>query len=201
MRNARFRLFVSSTFADFRAEREALHQDTFPKLRSLARQHGGDFQPVDLRWGVTEKAAFHQQTLNICLEELRRCQDSTRRPNVLVLLGDRYGWRPVPTQLEAAEFEALARVMSRADRLRLNGSYRRDDNARDPVYYLAPQSALGAIEWGEEEQELRDLLARAAAQVFAATDWRLTKYQASATHQEILQGALGGPSSPARPSA
>ena len=161
-----------------------------PKLRSIARQHGGDFQPIDLRWGVTEKAASDQQTLNICLEELRRCQQSTRRPNLLVLLGDRYGWRPVPTRLEAAEFEALACVMSSADRLRLSGWYRRDENARHPEYYLAPQSAAKAVQWEEEEQELRRLLAWAAAKVFATTDRRLMKYEASATHQEILQGAI-----------
>ena len=200
MRTARFRLFVSSTFADFRAEREALHQDTFPKLRARARQQGNDFQPVDLRWGVTEKAASQQKTLDICLEELRQCQKITRRPNLLILLGNRYGWQPVPTRVEAAEFEALARVMSPADRLKLSDWYRRDDNARLPEYCLAPQPAAGA-EWDEAEQELRRLLARAAAQVLGATDRRLLKYQASATHQEIVQGILERILGPVRPFA
>jgi hypothetical protein len=31
----------------------------------------------------------------------------TPRPNFVVLLGDRHGWRPLPDEIPAAEFEAL----------------------------------------------------------------------------------------------
>jgi len=45
-----FRIFVSSTFSDLKAERNALQERVFPRLRSLAESHGCCFQAIDLRW-------------------------------------------------------------------------------------------------------------------------------------------------------
>jgi hypothetical protein len=89
-----FRVFVSSTFSDLKAERNALQQHVFPRLRELCMRHGCRFQAIDLRWGASEEAALDQQTMKICLKEIARCQEVTPRPNFIVLLGDRYGWRP-----------------------------------------------------------------------------------------------------------
>jgi hypothetical protein len=38
-----FRVFVSSTFEDLKAERDALQRDVFPKLRTLCEQRGARF--------------------------------------------------------------------------------------------------------------------------------------------------------------
>jgi len=91
-----FRVFVSSTFSDLTGEREALRRVVFPALDHLCRGFGARFQAVDLRWGISADAGRDQQTLAICLVEVARCQRITPRPNFLILLGDRYGWRPVP---------------------------------------------------------------------------------------------------------
>ena len=64
-------------------------------------RHGCRFQAIDLRWGVREEAALDQQTMRICLEEIARCQRVTPRPNCIVLLGDRYGWRPLPFEIQS----------------------------------------------------------------------------------------------------
>ena len=69
-----FRIFVSSTFSDLKAERNALQERVFPRLRELAMAHGCRFQAIDLRWGVSEEAALDQQTMKICLGEIERCQ-------------------------------------------------------------------------------------------------------------------------------
>jgi hypothetical protein len=69
-----FRVFVSSTFEDLKAERNALQRDVFPRLRALCEQHGARFQAIDLRWGIRDEAALDQQTVEICLREIRRCQ-------------------------------------------------------------------------------------------------------------------------------
>ncbi len=84
-----FRVFVSSTFSDFVAERDALRERVWPRLRDYYVSHGARFQEVDLRWGVSEEAAVDQQTMNICLEELERCHAASSRPNFLVLMGNR----------------------------------------------------------------------------------------------------------------
>jgi len=52
-----FRIFVSSTFDDLKAERNALQHKVFPKLRKLCMQYGCRFQAIDLRWGVREEAS------------------------------------------------------------------------------------------------------------------------------------------------
>ena len=94
-----FRIFVSSTFSDLKVERNALQARVFPRLRDLAAKHGYRFQVIDLRWGVSEEASLDQQAMNICLSEVARCQETSPRPNFIVLLGDRYGWMPPPSKI------------------------------------------------------------------------------------------------------
>lgn len=76
-RDLTFRVFVSLTFSDLIAERNALQERTFPRLRAYCQEKGARFQAIDLRWGVSEEAALDQQTMNICLQELKRCQKVT----------------------------------------------------------------------------------------------------------------------------
>jgi NACHT domain- and WD repeat-containing protein len=96
-----FRVFVSSTFEDLKLERDALQRDGWPKLRTLCEQHGARFQAIDLRWGVRDEAALNQKTMEICLREIERCQHTGIKPNFIVLLGQRYGWCPLPSWIEA----------------------------------------------------------------------------------------------------
>jgi hypothetical protein len=147
-----FRVFVSSTFADLKEERNALQREVFPKLRELCMEHGFRFQAIDLRWGVSEEAGLDQQTMKICLEEIERSQKVSPKPNFIVLLGDRYGWRPLPYEIPADEFKEIKSVIKdENDRKflfwegnvleddqfkRREGWYCLDKNALDPVYCL-----------------------------------------------------------------
>jgi hypothetical protein len=136
-----FRIFVSSTFHDLKEERNALQEKVFPQLRELCMQHGARFQAIDLRWGVSEQASLDQQAMNICLGEIARCQRTTPRPNFIVLLGDRYGWRPLPSEIPADEFEEIEGHIAHADdRALLTTWYRRDNNAVPPEYCLQPRT-------------------------------------------------------------
>lgn len=45
--------------------------------------------------------------MRICFEELRRSQETSPEPNFLILLGNRYGWRPLPEVISVEEFEKL----------------------------------------------------------------------------------------------
>jgi NACHT domain- and WD repeat-containing protein len=191
-----FRVFVSSTFGDLKVERDALHKYVWPALRELCMRHGTRFQAIDLRWGISYEAAIDQRTLPICLEELRRCQQVSPRPNFVVLLGDRYGWQPLPYKIPAVEFESLVEIMPPEERARLEwsetgGWYRRDDNANPPEYVLLGRT--GEFQhhdrWEREERELLAILQRAVNQSGLHPDAAL-KYGASATEQEIHAGAL-----------
>ena len=96
-----FRIFISSTFNDLINERNSLQKKVFPKIKSFCIKHGCRFQAIDLRWGIREEAALDQKTVKICLEEIERCKDTTPRPNFMVILGYRYGWRPLPYEIPA----------------------------------------------------------------------------------------------------
>ena len=106
-----FRVFVSSTFEDLKAERDALQREVFPRLRKLCEANNARFQAIDLRWGVRDEAALDQKTVEICLREIERCQKTGIKPNFIVLLGRRYGWRPLSARIKADEFlKVLAQV-------------------------------------------------------------------------------------------
>jgi len=51
-----FRIFVSSTFEDMAAERNALQADVFPRLRDLCAEHDARFQAIDLRLGRARRS-------------------------------------------------------------------------------------------------------------------------------------------------
>ncbi len=52
------RVFVSSTFSDLVAERNALAEKVWPELERYCRQRGFTFQAIDLRWGVPGEAGL-----------------------------------------------------------------------------------------------------------------------------------------------
>lgn len=145
-----FRVFLSSTFSDLKAEREALQRQVWPALSALCAQHGARFQAIDRRWGVSQEAGLDQQTMAICLGEIDRCRQVSPRPNFIVLLGDRYGWRPLPATIAAREMGLLLACLgpeARAGLVRAEGQrsdaqgwYRLDRNAVPPEYVLLPRA-------------------------------------------------------------
>ncbi|MCE2578250.1 IS110 family transposase [Komagataeibacter sp. FNDCR1] len=102
-----FRIFLSSTFLDFRKERHLLHTLVFPALEKKFAHAGIELEVIDLRWGVNETDARTQDTLELCLDEILRCQRLTEKPNFLGLMGGRVGWRPLPNILGQNLYDAL----------------------------------------------------------------------------------------------
>ena len=103
-----FRLFISSTFSDFMQERQVLQEKVFPKIDKYLKENHPEytFQPIDLRWGVSEEAQLDQKTLEVCLNEVKACKHYLH-PNFLIMSGDRYGWVPLPYAIESHEFNFL----------------------------------------------------------------------------------------------
>ena len=71
-RDLTFRVFVSSTFNDLKAERNALQENTFPRLRKYCVERNARFQASDLRWGVSQEVALDQQAMRNC-NDVRTC--------------------------------------------------------------------------------------------------------------------------------
>jgi hypothetical protein len=56
-RSRSVRIFLSSTFRDFGAERELLVRKVFPALRARLKERFVELMGVDLRWGITVEEA------------------------------------------------------------------------------------------------------------------------------------------------
>ena len=184
------RLFISSPFLDFKAEREALHEKVFPKLKRRAAKRGLEFRVIDLRWGITDEAAREQRTVPLCLEQVRLCLRSPLRPSFLFLLGDRYGWCPLPSTLTKRERKYIEVYLERKGRkedlLVLNKLYRLDENAVPPVYEIQPFDCVlpPQTDSTEFESHFRDLII-AALSPRKLPRRRRTIFGSSITEQEI----------------
>jgi hypothetical protein len=189
-----FRVFVSSTFTDMQMERSILQRDAFPRLERYCEENGAKFQAVDLRWGVNEESQLNQKTLQICFNEIARCQKISPKPNFVILLGEKYGWQPIPEIIPEEEMTAILKVLSEDDKKLLIKWYWLDENAVPAEYILQPRSEdlKEYFSWEPFENRIRSIL-RNAVNNPGFTPQQKLKYFASATHQEIIRGALNTP--------
>ena len=56
----------------------------YPKLKEYCQSIGYDFQVVDMRWGVRDEATDDHMTSELCMRELRACQQLSTGPNFIV---------------------------------------------------------------------------------------------------------------------
>jgi hypothetical protein len=161
-----FRVFVSSTFTDMKEERSILQKKVFPKLEKFCEENGARFQAVDLRWGVNEESQLNQKTLEICLNEISRCQKISPKPNFLILLGDKYGWQPVPARIPEAEMNQIHSTIAWDNELLVKW-YKQDTNAIPAEYVLQPRGKeyAGYPVWEKIEKKLQSTLREAVNQL------------------------------------
>ena len=193
-----FRLFLSSTFNDMRAERDALQERVFPRLRAYCDENGFSFQPIDLRWGVSFEAGYDQKTMQICIDEVKRCKNALN-PHFAIMLGERYGWIPLPAKVESIEFEMVkASVLSKYSedekvKEYIECWYQKDINATPSEYILQPRIKDKHKEWdywGDVENTLREAFKSVVENELSnkLEDKQKSKYIKSATEQEIVEG-------------
>src|SRR5258706_5259308 len=185
-----FRLFISSTFEDLVEERNALQLRVFPHLRNLCEAQGARFEPVDLRWGVSDEAVIGHRLIDICFTEIERCQRQGTKPNFIILVGDRYGRPVLPARIPADEFDALLiHSPDPANRSIIEKWYQRDENALPSEHLLKPRpEELTTFEaWESIENQIRHGLLNASGS-FELNHSTRARYNGSATHQEIIKG-------------
>ena len=189
-----FRLFISSTFNDFRREREILQTKVFPIIKEYASLNNYIFQPIDLRWGLSNEAQLNQKTLELCLDEVRSCK-RYMHPNFLVMIGDRYGWVSLPYAINSEEFEELLTFMSKEESSLLLEWYKKDLNQLSKIGFASYviKERTGVYEdfdtWSEIETELRKIL-QAAVVSSDIDEEKQRKYFLSATEAEVEEGII-----------
>ncbi|KAL4224823.1 hypothetical protein ACF0H5_015519 [Mactra antiquata] len=187
-------IFVSSTFTDTKAERNHLMKDVYPFLRSLCRRLGVEFGTVDMRWGVTEEATLEHSTVEMCVNEIERCIKDSVGPSFLCLLGHKYGYRPLPAQIEKTEFDAMLKYLEKSphDTKMIKNYYTIDNNAVPAEYVLKPRTKENAT-WWDDSDVLLEQTREAAVACFGRESKKCDKYHISVTETEIHHGAFLNP--------
>jgi len=191
-----FRLFISSTFDDFKLERAVLQKYIFPEIKKAANEKGISFLPIDLRWGVPEESQIDQRTMDICLSEVERATTEPH-PDFLILSGDKYGWVPLPRVIEKKEFEDIVAKLKELKNKNANINtniletwYELDYNQLPTSYILKSRDEVTDKDytnwdnWKVIEDEIRRLLQLAVSELNFDEKTK-EKYFISATHQEL----------------
>ena len=185
-----FRVFISSTFKNFEFERNYLAQNLYASLNKFSRNKGYAFHAIDLRWGISAEASIDNKSMLLCLDEIRKCQETNIKPNFLIMLGDYYGWEPLPFTIEETEARKIVSVLSPKMVELFEKCYKLDTNNIPCEYVLQGREGefIDNDIWNAVETQLHDALEEAAKKTLS--DDKLDKYTYSATHQEIIQGFL-----------
>jgi hypothetical protein len=126
------RIFLSSTFSDTKEERNYLVEKIYPQLRKYCEDKKLEFQVLDMRWGISSELAENHKSNEICLNEIKRCQEHSIGPNFIAFLSHRYGSRSVPACIEQVEFEELRNeIKDEADLKFLNHCFEFDSNSKN----------------------------------------------------------------------
>lgn len=190
------RLFVSSTFIDMKLERDLLQEKVFPEIKEYCHEHGWEFEGIDLRWGISREAGYSQRTMQICLNELHRCQTISPKPNFLVLIGGRYGWIPLPEYINPLEMDDLECIATPEEINILSRWYILDENyLPSGLYILQAREVKDNIDYLDDDIynelvyfPLRTLFERYAD--VSRNEGLRIRFNSSATEQEVSEGAL-----------
>ena len=96
----RYNIFISSTFKDMDAERDAIKYDVISLLNDKYRQYGVEFHAVDMRFVINNENMTEEDSENAVLDVCLSMIDSSR-PFFIGLIGNRYGWIPSQKRMDA----------------------------------------------------------------------------------------------------
>ncbi|RWS26802.1 NACHT and WD repeat domain-containing protein 2-like protein, partial [Leptotrombidium deliense] len=189
------RIFTSSTFTDMSMERNYLMQNVYPKLKDYCKEKFGlEFQVVDMRWGVRDEATDDHSTTELCLKEIKNCQKLSVGPNFVVFLGEKYGYRPIPTYISSDQYFKIQRALKelKCDHFDvLDKWYKEDTNTIPPENEDLQE--IDQRKWWQTLQILQTLLRKAADYLHAnneLSDEERHNFFMSVTEREVIHGLL-----------
>ena len=88
------------------------------------------FEVVDMRWGVRDEMTNEHATTALCMNELKGCQKYSMGPNFIYFGAQKYGYRPIPSEIVTDELNKLIDVLQTMgnDVTLLKKWYRKDNN-------------------------------------------------------------------------
>ncbi|CAB3255055.1 unnamed protein product [Arctia plantaginis] len=163
-----------------------------------------------MRWGVRDEATDDHMTTELCMREIKNCQRLSMGPNFVVFLGQKYGYRPIPTYVLSSELQMLREelVAGGVDVILLDTWYKKDSNAVPPVSVLQPISSIlinfnnkrvpklqaeDQAVWWDTLSKMQKLFRKASLQLFNAGKIdkdTMHNYFMSVTEREVINGIL-----------
>ncbi|KAH9643947.1 hypothetical protein HF086_016497 [Spodoptera exigua] len=163
-----------------------------------------------MRWGVRDEATDDHMTTELCMREIKNCQRLSMGPNFVVFLGQKYGYRPIPTYVLSSELQMLKDelVAGGVDVILLDTWYKKDSNAVPPVSVLQPISSIlinfnnkrvpklqaeDQAVWWDTLGKMQKLFRKASSQLYNAGKIDkdcMHNYFMSVTEREVINGVL-----------
>lgn len=93
---------------------------------------------------VRDESTDDHMTTELCMKEIENCQRLSMGPNFVVFLGQKYGYRPIPTYILSSELQLLRDELTalNVDGNLLDMWYKKDSNAVPPISVLQPISSI-----------------------------------------------------------
>lgn len=163
-----------------------------------------------MRWGVRDEMTNEHMTTELCMTELRNCQRLSMGPNFIYFGAQKYGYRPIPTEIITSELMELRETLVTMgnDVTLLDKWYRADTNAVPAVSILQPitthlvhflnkrvpqlQARDSGIWWGTLPK-MQLMLRKAAHTLFVngkMTHEEMHDYYMAVTEREVINGCL-----------
>jgi WD40 repeat protein len=154
-------IFVSSTFTDTHKERNILHENILPRLRSqvyaLSAAGDANIQVIfyDMRFGVKDENTRDHMTWIACKEAIEQCYHESDGLFFLSLQGDKYGYSPLPKFLDQKLLDGLLESKENPHLTPeltnlIKEWYRFDENEVSPRYEIKNLSAENSAKYWSE---------------------------------------------------
>ena len=117
------------------------------------------------------------------ISQFFRCNRESAGPSFLVILGDKYGFRPLPASIPEDEYKRI--IDSAEEKILIEDMYALDANCVPPMYVLKRRDAEDG-DWWQRSQKCQEALKKAAKD--ALGEELAEKYFVSITETEINHG-------------
>lgn len=123
-----------------------------------------------------------------------RCVKDSVGPAFLCLIGHKYGYRPLPAQIEQSEFETLLNHLQKTgnETTMMKDYYALDNNAVPPEYVLKPIPDYSKT-WWDGVEVIQNQMRAASVNCFGEQSQKCEKYHISVTETEIHTGVFNNP--------
>ena len=153
------RILFISTFIDFANEREIFIEKIFPRINQYARTRGIDIQYIVPGYGIAESFYLKQSFI---IDHVKSIQETIENYETfsISLIGHRYGWIPLPYQVESRVFEAIIENQNMQNKSLLLEWYLLDSNTLPSSYTLKPREdqSIDISVWTPIENTLRECI-------------------------------------------